>query len=543
MKKFPYIDTKRTHRLPVHADPDWTKPAYAKSIRAAPIRAKPLRVVPVRAEPHGSQPEMLGSWQQGYLTVYIALSMMVMLSLCLTLVEGIRRSTIRMELECVMDIGLNSILAEYHRELLNQYNLFFIDTSYGTGTPSYYNTEEHLQEYIERNLSMEKIFLSEYRYRDFLAMEVTDTQITKISVATDEKGSVLRRQAVEAVKDDIGISFLEEVKQWLGKVEGYGLDKRNIQEEKAKIDHTIQGYDGMEKQISETEWKRVDIQNPTERLDGTRSTGILELVFEDTAALSRRTADLSGTVSGRIKQGILNDGNFSENAPDNPADFLLFQEYLLRYCGYYGKELEKGQLKYQIEYLVAGKDSDIENLKSVVYRISAIREAANAAYLFSDQAKCAQAQALATALAAAMLVPEIAPILKVSLLLGWAYAESLYDMKVMLLGGKIPLLKNSETWHYEIDCIFQEAEDKVTPGTETGLSYGDYLRILLGLADQEIRTFRFLDVVEMDIRQTPGNSSFRADGCIDKVEAEVFIQSGYGYSYSITRGKGYRMLG
>ena len=73
----------------------------------------------------------------GYLTVFLTLILSVMLSLCLLLVLGARENTRRMEIECVTDIGMNNILAEYHRELLQQYDLFFIDTSYGTANASY----------------------------------------------------------------------------------------------------------------------------------------------------------------------------------------------------------------------------------------------------------------------------------------------------------------------------------------------------------------------------------------------------------------------
>lgn len=511
--------------------------------------------------------------QQGYLTVYVALSLMILLSLCLTLIEGVRQNTLRMETECVMDIALTSVLAEYHRELLNQYNLFFIDTSYGTAQPSYHRTEERLRHYLERNLAVEEVFLSSFLYRDFLAMEVTDVALDKISIATDGEGAVFRRRAIEAVKDDIGITWLEEIAGWLNTVEGHGLDDGNIQQEKRKVDEEIRGYDGMEKQISETEWSTVSVDNPTEHLERKRSEGVLKWVVEDMSSLSHNTVNLNEYISYRKGQGMVSQGNMEEEHSTEKGysteeehstekghsmegerstekgysmeeesgfvDRLLFQEYLLRYSGYYGVNLGKGQLQYQVEYLIAGKDNDLENIKSVVNRISILREAANALYLFSDQEKCAEAEAVATLLAGVMLLPEIAPLLKVSIILGWAYAESLYDIKILLAGGKVPLLKSAESWHYDIGCIFEDPAEEAAPGSGKGLSYSDYLRILMSLTNLETLTFRFMDVVEMDIRQTPGNSAFRIDGCIDCLEATADIRSNYGYRYTITRQKKY----
>lgn len=478
--------------------------------------------------------------QDGYLTVFAALILTVMLSLCLTLIEGARQNGIRMETEIIMDVGLDSVLAEYHRELLAQYNMFWIDTSYGTANPSPQAAGRRLFHYLERNCIQDESFMGDFWYRDFLGMTVSSAQITGVSAAPDNGGKVFRRRAVEAVRDDIGLTWLETVMEWLGTVEGYELDSRDIEHEKKSVDENIKEYDGMEKQVSETEWVTVTVENPTQPLEEQRSSGILNLVLEQPEEVSRTGVDLTGLLTYRKAQGNINAGNWQQALQEESfADRLLFEEYVLRYSGHYGEVKEMGLLNYQTEYVIAGKSNDTDNLKSVVYRLSALREAANAVYLWGDETKCAQAQAAAAAAAAAMMVPEITPLLKASILLGWAYAESLYDIKVLLSGGRVPLLKNADNWHYDISCVFQGIEEEETEGGGSGLDYSDYLRILLTMTDLEIQTSRFMDIVEMDIRQTPGNSKFRMDGCVDRVEADVLINSTYGYSFQITRQKGY----
>ena len=76
----------------------------------------------------------------GYITIYLSLVTGILLSFLLVVIEGVRMHTIRTQTECVMDMAMDSALAEYHRELLEQYDLFFIDMSYGGGSPSYGNT-------------------------------------------------------------------------------------------------------------------------------------------------------------------------------------------------------------------------------------------------------------------------------------------------------------------------------------------------------------------------------------------------------------------
>ena len=80
--------------------------------------------------------------RRGYITVFLSLSLTLILSLVFTVIEGARISAIRMKSECVADIGMNSVLAEYHRELLEQYDLLFVDTSYCGSHPDIANTRD-----------------------------------------------------------------------------------------------------------------------------------------------------------------------------------------------------------------------------------------------------------------------------------------------------------------------------------------------------------------------------------------------------------------
>ena len=82
-----------------------------------------------------------------------------MLIFIITLIEITRIQTIRFQIEGVMDIGLSSIFAEYHREMLNRYGLLFIDTSYGTTVSNTSLTESHLLNYMNQNFEIPKTYL------------------------------------------------------------------------------------------------------------------------------------------------------------------------------------------------------------------------------------------------------------------------------------------------------------------------------------------------------------------------------------------------
>ena len=473
----------------------------------------------------------------GYLTVYMTLCLTVILSLCLTLIEGARKNGGAMEAFCVADIGMQSVLAEYHRELFDQYNLFAIDSSYGTPEHGSYNTEAHLLKYLEKNLALDEVFLSYFLYRDFLDLQVDGVEMTGMSIFTDDGGTVFRRRAVEAVQDDIGLSMLEEVQKWMEVISINGLDTNEIQNEKVEADRRIQEY---EYEDEEGEIKK-GVENPTKVLEEQRRKGILQIVIADPTTLSVNTLDLSNLIYSRMKQGKVSRGNLSlpeTQWTEGMAERFFFQEYLLRYMGYYGYEDDKNALRYQIEYLIAGQNNDTENLRNVVNRICALREAANVLYLMSDEKKQLEVEAMAGLISSVLLVPTLAPLLKVVIILGWAYAESVYDVKSLLAGGRIPLVKGAAAWHYSLEgALSGELGDSTTEGA--GLSYEDYLRVFMSFTDLDVLNGRAMDMVEADIRITDKNAWFCLDACYDRVEFDIRMSSGFGYKYQIIRQRAY----
>ena len=73
----------------------------------------------------------------------------------------------------------------------------------------------------------------------------------------------------------------------------------------------------------------------------------------------------------------------------------------------------------------------------------------------------------------------------------------------------------------------------------TDLGYEDYLRIFLLLCDERTVTYRAMNIVEQDIRVTPGNQNFCLDACIAELQMNVKVKSRYGYSVEIERQKSY----
>ena len=90
---------------------------------------------------------------EGSITIYMTLTLAVLLSLFLMLIEGARERAVELVADCSVDLAVYSVFAEYNRTLFDEYDLLFVDTSYGTDDSSGALLKRRLEHYIEENLS------------------------------------------------------------------------------------------------------------------------------------------------------------------------------------------------------------------------------------------------------------------------------------------------------------------------------------------------------------------------------------------------------
>ena len=476
--------------------------------------------------------------RRGYITVFLTLSLTLILSLVFTLIEGARISAVRMKFECVADIGMNSVLAEFHRELLEQYDLLFVDMSYGGNYANIGNTEAHLRNYMQKNLRPETDPAGYSGVRDFLAMDAGMVHIGQYSIASDNQGAVLKRQVTDYMSDYPIGAILEKIGSGVSELESYGLETRDVDQERLSYETRIDEIGLPVQEVEEGVYEEIPLNNPADVANATRSSGVLNLVLENPSQVSAVKVTLDDYISHRTRMqgtGICAEAMDISGEPNE----LVFQAYLFEKCGYYGQEMDKSLLKYQMEYILAGKDTDWQNLEYVAKRLLKWREAANVLYIFTDSIKVAEAEAMALALTAVVMCPELAEPVKYTILFAWAYVESLQDVKTLLAGGRVPIYKSAEDWKTGINSIENVKGSLDEDSGGRGLNYQEYLRIMLFLQNENTRTFRAMDIMEMDVRKTAGNARFRLDACFDTYQADLSVTSGFGYSYEMSRCYGF----
>ena len=479
-------------------------------------------------------------YADGYLTVFLTLTLAVLLSLILTLVEGAGINAIRMRTETAGNIAVRSVLGEFHRELLRQYDLYFIDASYGTGGASTERVQQHLQTYMSKNLESEG--------GDFAGARLESLVLEAARFAADDRAEALREQVYAYMSADPAGSVLSEILTEADIWQGLLDDGSVWEEQREEAREDLREQMRRAKEEAREEYTAEERQQAREEGDNTAEEGIEEMerfrllpilrqVFGDTSGLSGTAAD-SNVIS---KRGI-HYGNALQPANSHGyprADEALFDLYIGEKCGCYTVPLEKGKLKYQIEYILTGAASDQDCLEKAAERLLLIREAANCAYLFTDQQRMREAELLAAVVSLVLLNPELREVLKTALLFAWAYLESIRDLRTLFDGGRVPLLKNSDTWQTSLLGILTPETSVRGGGASSGLLYTDYLQALLYLEGSSVKSLRTMDIMEMDIRQTEWNGSFRMDWCLDAFSMKADVKSRLGYEFVLIKSEGY----
>ena len=178
---------------------------------------------------------------------------------------------------------------------------------------------------------------------------------------------------------------------------------------------------------------------------------------------------------------------------------------------------------YEMEYLISGKESDRENLSQTVSEMLAVRTGLNLIHILSDPQKREEARGLAALIAGSVGLAPLASVLAVFIMGVWALGEGIMDLRILLQGGKIPILKSSEDWQMDLDSLLRLGEKADLPGgnlPQKGFSYQGYLKLLLLPMDSSQKYYRMMDMIQANlVRKQP-------DFLIQNMVYQVDIKSG-----------------
>lgn len=299
-------------------------------------------------------------------------------------------------------------------------------------------------------------------------------------------------------------------------------------------------------------------ENPLNKVNNLLQSGLLELVVNSeqiskarmntnvslpskTAALSWKDKDALAEL-GTYFQKVIGDrtgtgsilsnfgsrmdiSNILKQGINDILEKVLFSGYLQEHFGRYQSDtqLTSSQkpsiLTYELEYLIAGKDSDHENLASVVTNIILLRTILDFVSILGDKAKCEEAKFVATALVGFSGLTILISITQVLILIVWAFAEALLDTSALMSGLKIPLIKKDIIMEFtDIFLISREFLKQKAKGIEStggiALSYPEYIRIYLITERQRDLIYRSMDLVQENIKLRYQVEDFQIERCL-----------------------------
>lgn len=462
-------------------------------------------------------------YRKGEVTAFLALIFLLLVSFTGSMMESASLQSAKSSRRGDMNRAMESVFAEYQRELLEKFDIFALEGTYETGS------------YREENLT-DRL--------SFYGASGIDQEVRRIRLLTDDQGAPFRDQVARYVESKYGFGslnrLLNDVSSWKGEEDGAG----EYEQLKTELDQKLSGI------LAENQQELPAEGNPLSNIRRLSSAPLAELVMGSGQTVSEKQLDLSDAVSGRtLRKGR---GDFSDTLEEKSLSAIGFGVYVTDHFSTAvpeeqgsdgGEAAAGGTLEYEAEYILAGKASDRENLETVLRRILLLRFVPNYAYLKGNSAKQAEAQGMALSLCAAIALPAAAEALAEALLFAWAFGESVMDLRSLMKGGGVPLAKTDESWQLSLAALMTLGTEEDCPdGAETpgGITYRQYLQALLAAGYEPGASLRALDLIELYLRREKGMSWFRADQCISKIETESTVRLRRGVTYRFRTCYGYQ---
>lgn len=373
----------------------------------------------------------------------------------------------------------------------------------------------------------DKLSKEEYTHLQKTAQDL-DKDIKIIGNAIDMKGRLKQNESLlKSLEKELGKTVKEDLDSYNQKLEGI---ENQIASMKQYDISTLRFSYGKLKKDKNT-------KNPSDTL-GSLGGSVLDLVVKDSSKISKKSIDQADYYYKKYKgnsKGMKNVDTKKVVSGDNASSIfssvgdvfggdkelkeigkditesLVYQSYITNYFNSYvtkNPRFDKTPLSYEQEYILCGEKSDKKNLEQLINRILLLRTVTNFSYLLTDTAGREAAYATAALLVGFTGLEPLVRLTQISILLVWAYEESLVDVACLLQGNAIPMVKSKSTFMLSYSNIFMfnksmiqtKAKALGKKASKMGIKYEDYLHIFLLFENQTQKTYRTMDIVEENIK-------------------------------------------
>ena len=526
---------------------------------------------------------------KGSITIFLSLALLFVIALIGSLLESAR---VTVAGEVALDnsyLAEQNILAEYQRELWNDYHVFFVDASLLNGEEGAVKLANSYMDkmmpggkgdYLGTTASFTSLSFKENMTENdcyFFAKQAaaymkygaaagvgkklinnanliktaedgTDTirKGLKIKVEAEKKLIELEREkkkleekandikkGAKDIKEIIGTEVQAQSKSGLLGIEEAERSElsnqihtkmvekpkamaKKIEVQKSEVQKPVVQKSGVQK----AEAKRTEVQNDTPKYTEKEVADAKKKYKESQKNLDDATGDGSagGTlgffISGdkkvskrKISSTTWNDVKTEKEGKTDLVEkgllILYAKAHFKNFLSKVKEDDKKEALRYGLEYLIAGKESDEANLSSVANRIFGLRTIVWYGYFLTRKDKMVEAEAIAAAIASVLALPAAIEIIKYGIVMGWSMDEARKEVKSLLKGEDIPLL----------------------PGKSEGvkLKYQSFLDSFLVIASGKL-PIRMVKLIEQNIKLRY-YQGFRADSMYAGVNGEVSVKT------------------
>ena len=479
---------------------------------------------------------------KGYVTVFLSIMLVVMLIITTAVIYIVDMSHAKTKQVTAVSSVTSSELANYNRFIFDRYHILLLDSNAGNRGEG--ALEAEMVELLKEDLG------SDY--------QVNDVELSGMVHLMDDDLAEFKKQLNDNFLYDTADSGIDMIKEKTG-----GNDDPVSDEALNNMDADIAGeQEEIKKEEEEKEEdseeaveinkpgdpgeEREEVVDPRDTLKSYTDAGLALIVLPEDAVLSENIVDYtvlpsagrSETDFGEIDTSFddidrmkLDTGKGSGwgDALATGAEGLVYARKHFNCLT--DQKFDDTYLNMEMEYLVAGKQTDGANYKAVVDRILLIRFGVNFASIILDAKKMSECGAVAWGLT--WFFPFLQPVVKYLLAGCWAYIEAIADVYLLLRGHKVPYFKNATNWVTDFESLSHLDDYLDEPSDEeSGLDYKDYLTILMAMTGDDLY-YRMLDVMQMNATQEGMKGSETSFRMVNAITA-------FGVNASITyKGKEY----
>ena len=506
--------------------------------------------------------------ERGQITVFLSLLFLVLMMSFLFIVEGvISYSASSLGEDAVKGAG-ESIMANYDRELFKNYHLFFLDprqkdyivtdgkefiNQYFSGNSFFDIYCDSLEVRGEKTAVDEDGLYLKHEIREWMKYR-EEKEIAKVLediIRNTKKNDGERKECqeeVDSAETDVKKEQDEEVNQETKEEANKKDTESDLKGDVDKNTDNVENMKSDEKAASEeiepvseetlkerSNWKEIK-----ETLQLLMRTGILFYAAEHLENLSRQSIPGTNLPSKRVKSSSfdneqrlldkMDELSFSslkgiksllsvDISMDGRGTLWTKDRYIISYIedcfSFYGSSDKKDNaLLYEVEYLISGKNSDIDNLKRVANYILLLRFINNYIFTGKDTQMKMQINTMASAITGVMGMPQTMKAVQVLIRMAISYGESLLELHTLFSGGEVPLIKDKTTWNLTLKTMGEQLRNKqIVKKGKKNISYKDYLKLFL-LTKGNSRTvcYRMMDIMQENIAsKEPG---FLMENCL-----------------------------